>query len=236
VVTRLALVGDQNPSYPSHRELDAARGLLGTDVTSEWVATDGAQVRDLSGFDGIWLVPGSPYADDEAAYAAVRFARENDVPFLGTCGGLQYAVVELFRDLLGEADASHAEVDGVSGTNVVVPLACSLQGLERDVRPVPGTRFDALVGGQTRPGMHYCSYGPDPAQLSRLVEAGVVIEAWADDDVAEVLELAGSTFFMLSLFQPQVGAMAGRPLHPLLVEFVRSARARAAGRRVTIDG
>jgi CTP synthase (UTP-ammonia lyase) len=124
VTVRIALVGDENDAYPSHRELNAVRSMLGDDVVAEWVATDGAQVMDLSGFDGIWLVPGSPYADDAAAYEAVRWAREHDVPFLGTCGGLQYAVIEYLRNVLGLPKASHAESDGVDDSNVVAALAC----------------------------------------------------------------------------------------------------------------
>jgi len=104
------------------------------------MATDSAQVRDLGSFDAIWLVPGSPYRDDRSAYAAVTWARVNNVPFLGTCGGMQYAVIEFVRNVLAEPDASHAESDGVDETNVVTALACTLQGEEREVRPVRGTR------------------------------------------------------------------------------------------------
>ena len=220
----IALVGDENPSYPSHLELNAVRGLLGDDVRTEWLPTDGSRVRDLAGFDGIWLVPGSPYADDDAAYAAVTWARERDVPFLGTCGGLQYAVVEFFRNVLGVADASHAEVDGVGENNVIRPLACSLYGEERLVAPIPGTRFGDLMGGRPLVGMHYCGYAPGPAQIEQLVAGGMVLEATADDAAAEVLDLVANRFFLLSLFQPQIGALAGKPLHPLLKEFVRCAR------------
>jgi CTP synthase (UTP-ammonia lyase) len=53
----------------------------------------------------------------------------------------------------------------------------------------------------------------------------MLIEATADDADAEVLELPANRFFMLTLFQPQIGAQPGRPLHPLLQEFVRCARA-----------
>jgi CTP synthase (UTP-ammonia lyase) len=63
----------------------------GEDVDAEWLRTDGERVGDLSGFDAVWLMPGSPYADDRAAYAAITYARTHRVPFLGTCGGLQYA-------------------------------------------------------------------------------------------------------------------------------------------------
>jgi CTP synthase (UTP-ammonia lyase) len=75
--------------------------------------------------------------------------------------------------------------------------------------------------------MHYCSYGPGPDQLARLVAGGFQIEATADDAEAEVLELPANGFFALTLFQPQIGAQPGRPLHPLLQEFVRCARAHA---------
>jgi CTP synthase (UTP-ammonia lyase) len=224
----IAIVGDENGAYPSHREINAVRSMLGEGVDAQWVSTDGARVRDLDGFDGIWLTPGSPYADDAAAYDTVRWARERDVPFLGTCGGLQYAVIEYFRNVLGLASASHAESDGVDDTNVVRALACSLDGEERLVRPLAGTRFARLVDGEPFVGMHYCSYGPGTEALQRLVEGGMVIEATADDAEAEVIELPTNRFFMLSLFQPQIGAVAGKPLHPLLREFVRCAREQAA--------
>jgi CTP synthase (UTP-ammonia lyase) len=227
VVVRIALVGDENDSYPSHRALNVARRLLGEGVQADWVPTDGPAIGDLSCFHGIWLVPGSPYADDGAAVAAVTWAREHDVPFLGTCGGLQYAVVEYFRNVLGVPEATHAESDGVSDSNVIGALACNLQGQERVVRPVPGTRFDRLMRGESRTGMHYCSYGPGPAQLARLVADGFQVQATADDAEAEVLELQGNGFFVLTLFQPQIGALPGRPLHPLLQEFVRCAGAHA---------
>ncbi len=226
----IALVGDRQPAHPSHRELDAVRDRLGEDVTAEWVATDSDRVRDLGEFDGIWLVPGSPYADDTAAYEAVRWARDHDVPFLGTCGGLQYAVVEYFRNVIGVSGASHAESDGSDASNVVHALACRLQGEERVVRPVPRTRFSELVEGEPFVGMHHCSYGPGPDEVERLVESGMVVEATADDAGAEVLELPTNRFFMLTLFQPHIGALAGGPLHPLLREFVRCAGDRRAAR------
>jgi CTP synthase (UTP-ammonia lyase) len=101
-------------------------------------------------------------------------------------------------------------------------------GEERVVRPIPGTRFLKLVGDEPFVGMHYCGYGPALGVVERLAGAGMVIEAIADDADAEVLELAGNGFFMLTLFQPQIGALAGEPVHPLLGEFVRCAREYAA--------
>lgn len=225
---KIALVGDENDTYPSHREINAVVGQLGDDVEARWCATDGDRARNLDGFNGIWLTPGSPYADDSVAYAAVRWARERDVPFLGTCGGLQYAVVEFFRNVLDVSSASHEESDGVDESNVIRALACSLHGQERVVRPITGTRFSRLVNGEPFIGMHYCNYGPGSQALGRLVEGGMLIEATADDVDAEVIELPMNRFFMLSLFQPQIGALEGKSLNPLLREFVRSARQNAS--------
>ena len=225
---RIALVGDENDAYPSHREINAVRSRLGDDVDAQWLPTDGDRVGALGRFNGIWLTPGSPYADDGVAYGAVRWARERDVPFLGTCGGLQYAVIEYFRNVLEVPGASHAESDGVDGSNVVRALACSLHGGERIVRPIAGTRFSRLLNGEPFVGMHYCNYGPGQEALERLVDGGMLIEATAEDADAEVIELPTNRFFMLSLFQPQIGALAGKPVHPLLREFVRCARENAA--------
>lgn len=231
VPVKIALVGDENDAYPSHRELNAVRKMLGDDVESDWLATDGDRIGDLDQFDGIWLTPGSPYANDPAAYAAVRCAREQDIPFLGTCGGLQYAVIEYFRNVLGFPSASHAESDGIDTTNVVRELACSLHGHQRLVHSIPGTRFSSLVEDRAVVGMHYCNYGPGPEELRRLVEGGMAVQATAEDADAEVIELPANRFFMLTLFQPQIGALAGKPLHPLLREFIRCARHRTAAGR-----
>jgi CTP synthase (UTP-ammonia lyase) len=139
-------------------------------------------------------------------------------------------VVEYFRDVLGVSDASHAESNGADVSNVIHPLACSLQGEERLVRPVAGTRFSRLVDHEPFVGMHYCNYGPGPVEVERLVGAGMVVGATAEDAGAEVLELPANRFFVLTLFQPQVGALAGKPLHPLLQEFVRCAADRRRAR------
>jgi CTP synthase (UTP-ammonia lyase) len=180
-------------------------------------------VSELAAFDGLWLVPGSPYRDEQAVYAAVVAAREGGRPFLATCAGMQHAVVEMTRQLLGQRDASHEESFGESPTNVVAALACSLQGEEREIRPVPGTWLADLTGGRPFPGMHYCSYAPTAAAVADLACAGVTVEATADDAGAEVLKLQGHPFFVLTLFQPQVGASRRAPVHPIVGSFLRAA-------------
>ena len=178
----------------------------------------------MTAYDAVWLVPGSPYADDQAVLGSLTAVRTSGTPFLGTCGGLQYAVVEFTSQVLGRR-ATHAEIDGLDDDNVVAPLACSLQGEARLVTPVPGTRFAGWVD-EPFVGLHYCSYGPTEAAVRELQQAGVVVGATAPDAGAEVLEFPGHPFYVASLFQPHIGASTRAPIHALVRAFVATVTSR----------
>ena len=97
-------------------------------------------------------------------------------------------------------------------------MACSLYGEERLVTPVPGTRFASWVA-EPFVGMHFCNFAPTAAVVQRLEAAGVVVGATAPDAGAEVLEFPDHPFYVTSMFQPHVGALAGAPVHPLVTAF-----------------
>ena len=128
---KLALVGDRSPSVRAHTRIplliDALRRRDGLVLDPYWIPSTNAE--DLDGFDGIWVVPGSPYEDAERVIATVTTAREQDIPFLGTCGGFQHAILELARNLAHIEHAHHAEY-GLTDTDVIVELECSLVGHE----------------------------------------------------------------------------------------------------------
>jgi CTP synthase (UTP-ammonia lyase) len=226
--TVIAALGDRTVSFLTHREIDAAIAL---EPRIRWVATDGADVRRIDAFDGLWVLPGTPYRDDDAVMEAIRFAREQGMPVLGTCGGCQYMAVEFARNAAGIAGAAHAETDPDGETLVAAPLACSLVGQERQVVPVPGTRLSALCGDEPFTGFHYCSYGLAPGIEERLEAAGLVIGAHAEDAGVEAFELPGHPFYMATLFQPQVGSSRATAVHPLLAALVEAASAAAAAPR-----
>jgi CTP synthase (UTP-ammonia lyase) len=228
--TRIALLGDKDLEYVTHRALEAAVAQLPAGVAAEWVGTDTPQARALDAFDGIWMLPGTPYRDDDAALAAIDWALDSGTPLLGTCGGFQYAVLALARRLAGIEDAAHAEVEPDAAEAVVAPLACSLIGEEREVTCVPGTRLAAICGTAPFTGFHYCSYGLADAFTERLEAAGVVVSAHAPDAGVEGIELPEHPFFVATLFQPQIGALSGAPQHPLIAAFVAEAG------RVRVDG
>jgi len=221
----ITALGDRDPGYLTHREIDAALALFPADAGAGWVATDSVGARDLIGVSGVWLLPGTPYRDAGAAFAAIRHCLDTGTPFLGTCGGFQHALVELARSRAGIAHAAHEESDPDAVEPVVSRLACSLYGEVRTVTPRPGTRFARICGTDPFDGFHYCGYGLDPAYVEPLVRAGVVIGATAPDAGVEAIELPDHPFFLATAFQPQVGASDADHLDPLLTAFVAAALA-----------
>ena len=150
-MTRIVALGDRDPQYLTHREIDAALALMPADVDAGWVATDAPEARSLDGAAAVWLLPGTPYRDEDAAFAAIEHCLETGTPFLGTCGGFQYACVHLARRF--GADARHAETEPDADDPAIVPLACSLYGETREVTPVAGTRLAAICRGRAVRGL-----------------------------------------------------------------------------------
>lgn len=223
---KIAALGDRDPAHLTHREIDATLALLGDDVECGWVPTDSAQARELDALDGVWLLPGTPYRDDDAARAAIHHCLETGTPFLGTCGGFQYACVELARARAGVSGATSAELDPDGDALVVAPLTCALYGERRTVTPVPGTRLAAICGAEPFEGHHQCGYGLAAAYEPVLADAGVIISAHAPDAGVEGIELPGHPFFMATAFQPQVGSSETGVVHPLIAALLDAAAAR----------
>jgi CTP synthase (UTP-ammonia lyase) len=231
----IAVLGDRNPEYLTHRELDATLALMPADVDARWVPTpDAGSAADA---DALWVVPGTPYRDGDAVLEAIRLARTEGMPILGTCGGFQYMLVEFARNVAGLDDAAHAESDPEASDPIVARLSCSLLGEERPVTAVAGTRLAALCGSAPFTGFHWCNYGLVPDREAALAETGLVVAARAPDAGVEAVELPGHPFYLATLFQPQVGSSASGRLHPVIGALVSAARgADALPRLAKADG
>jgi CTP synthase (UTP-ammonia lyase) len=221
VTTTIAALGDRDTGYLTHREIDAAMTLAPAGVEVRWVPTPDARI---DAFDGVWVLPGTPYRDDDAVLAAIRFAREEGMPILGTCGGFQYMAVEFARNVAGITGAGHAEVEPDAASLVIDRLACSLVGEERTVTAVAGTRLASVCGVEPFTGFHWCNYGLVEGQIERLASAGLTMGAFADDAGVEAFELPGHPFYLATLFQPQVGSSRRRELHPVLAALVAASQ------------
>jgi len=212
---RIGLVGDHDAAIVAHRAIPRALELAaaerGTGVQAVWIATPQLTGEfDCSGYDGLWCVPGSPYRSMEGALRAIRFAREGLVPFLGTCGGFQHAILEYARNVVGWQDAEHAETAPAAARAVIAPLACSLVEASGAVRLLPGSRIAHAYGAESTVETYHCRYGLNPAFRELLITGP--LRATAHDDAGEVraVELDAHPFFVATLFQPERAALAGR--------------------------
>jgi CTP synthase (UTP-ammonia lyase) len=235
VPARVALVGDRSPNVRAHARIpviiEALRQRDGLVLDAYWIPTEDVTEDDLSGFDAIWLTPGSPYRNPEGAIAAARTARERAIPFLGTCGGFQHALVEFARDVCG-LDVGHPEYlpeDQRSDPRdfLIIPLACSLVGHEGAVRFTPGTLAEGILGTERTIERYHCSFGLNPDYLDTLSEHGLRFTGHDDDGQVRVAELPGHPFFLATLFQPELAGAGTRP-HPIVRALAAAAVARAA--------
>jgi CTP synthase (UTP-ammonia lyase) len=208
--------------------LDALGADGASAIDAYWVETIDVNECDLRGFDGVWLLPGSPYASTDGALSAVRFARESAVPFLGTCGGFQHMVLEFAWNVCS-LSADHAENVPDAEAPLIRALSCSLVGEERVVHVVPGTRAADILGTVPRTERYFCSYGVDQRYVHDLTAAGLVIAGRDDEGEIRLAELSDHPFFIGSLFQPELSSTRAW-VHPLIRAFVGAARARSAQR------
>ncbi len=225
---RVALVGDRSANIRAHTcipaILDALLHREGLALDPYWIATSDVGECDLSGFDAIWLAPGSPYASAEGAFAAVRTAREQGIPFLGTCGGFQHALIEYARDVCGLAGVENAEVTPDAAEQLIVPLECSLKGHEEAVMVVPGTLAAKVSGAGRRVERYHCSYGLNPDYLERLNSGGLRFSGFDDTGQVRIAELPDHPFFLCTLFQPELSGDGTQP-HPVIRAFATAAAA-----------
>jgi CTP synthase (UTP-ammonia lyase) len=224
-------LGDRDPSSLTHREIDATLELLGPAVVNSWTPTGSHEARNFENVDGVWLLPGTPYQDAETALNAIDFCVKTGTPFLGTCGGFQYAALALLRSRAGVASAAHAESEPDAEDAVIVPLQCSLYGQVRTVHPVAGTLLSSICGDDDFEGFHWCGYGIAERFVPALVRSGVVVSAVADDAGAAAIELDDHPFFLGTSFQPQVGTSESGTLQPIVDAFIRAARFRSDATR-----
>ncbi len=230
---RIGLIGDPDPSVTAHRAiplaLELARQATGAPVDWQWIDTPrltGEMRATLAGFDGLWCVPASPYRNTAGAIAAIRHARESGVPYLGTCGGFQHALLEYAESVWGLEHPAHAELEPEAADPLIAPLTCSLVERRGSIRPAPGTRLARMYGCEQADEGYHCSYGLSPTHAHRLERGPLHVAARDDAGDVRAVELDGHPFFFATLYQPERAALESRS-HPLIEAFVRAVAAAA---------
>lgn len=229
---RLALVGDRSDSVQAHPRIPAILGALSgpgvEPVEPYWVASTAIESpADVAGFDGIWVVPGSPYESMDGVLAAIQAARLEQIPLLGTCGGFQHILLEFARHVCGLSRVAHAEIDPGAEELLLVPLSCKLFGEESEVIIVPGTRAARAMGAGPSTERYFCRFGLERSYEDVLTAAGLVVSGRDTDGEARVVELPDHPFFIGTLFQPELSSDATW-VHPLIGAFCQAVRERSA--------
>ena len=237
---KIAVVGkyvDLPDAYISIVEsLNAAGFNHGVKVEVMWVASD--TLRDekscekLKDLHGVLVPGGFGVRGIEGKIMATRYARENGIPFLGLCLGLQCAVIEFARDVAGMENANSSEFD----PNTPYPII-DLMAHQREVEDlggtmrlglypckiVPGTQAAAAYGEEVIYERHRHRYEVNNSLRQKLEEAGMVFSGLSPDDrLVEMVEVPDHPWFIASQFHPEFKSRPLRP-HPLFREFVGAA-------------
>lgn len=236
---RIAILGDFDPKSSTLPAIDQslrhAAAKLNLPVESQWLPTPSLLEDDagkvLESFDGIWAAPGSPYKSFEGMLKGIEFARCRDWPFLGTCGGFQYALIECARNVLGIKDADSAENNSGSKNIIIYPVACAvpsrsanapkLSGAMPEIRLRPGSYLHSFYAQDTVTEEFFCNFEVNPDYEWAAIEAGFPVVARGLRGEIRAIESPTHRFYIATLFQPQLSSKPDKP-HPLIIAFVQA--------------
>ena len=211
-------------------------------VDSETLTEENAADR-LSGADGILIPGGFGSRGIEGMIAACRYAREQGVPYLGICLGMQVAVIEFCRNVCAIKDANsgefapqgrHKVIDYMPGQNQDRDKGGTLRLGSFPCRVKPGTKLRECYGQDLIHERHRHRFEFNNDYRETVEAAGMVLSGLSPDGrIVETVELAEHPFFVAGQFHPEFKSRPNRP-HPLFAGFVKAAleRRRERGERL----
>jgi CTP synthase len=251
----IAMVGKYVQNRDSYLSLNEALTHAGvqnrTRVNIHFIESTDLEERGtavLEGMDAILVPGGFGERGIEGKIAAVRHAREHRIPYLGICLGMQLAVIEFGRHVLGLAGATSTEFNRATPHPVIALItewqdaargrqardeSSSLGGTMRlggqDVMLAEGSRARELYGKPVIRERHRHRFEFNNNYLERYRAAGLSFSGMSRDDLVEIVELAGHPWFVATQFHPEFTSNP-RDGHPLFTGFIAAARRQRAGR------
>jgi CTP synthase len=252
---RIAVVGKYTGLRDAYKSVEEALNHAGIPndarVQIEWIASDeftdqSAAARLLGGYDGLLIPGGFGERGIGGMVEAIRWARENDLPFFGICLGLQVAIIEFARNVCRLPDTNSTEFEPNCQTPVI-----SLMHSQRDIADLGGTMRLGAYTARLRPGSRAAqAYGTSEiserhrhrwevsnAYRDVLAEFGLRLSGQSPDGgLVEVIELPDHAWFIGCQFHPELKSRPTRP-HPLFAGFVAAAlrRREAAPTRAAVE-
>lgn len=236
---KIGLVGkyiELKDSYISIAESFAHAGAANeVQVELEWIHSENITPENvgeyMDGIKGLLVAPGFGERGIEGKIEAIRYVRENNIPFLGVCLGMQCAVIEFARNVLGFPDANSTEIDEDTSHPVI-----DIMEAQKAIK---------TKGGTMRLGAYNCELQPESkaaeiygethiterhrhrfefnnAFKAQFEEAGMVMSGMnPDTNLVEIIELPKHPWFVGVQFHPEYKSTVAAP-HPLFIEFVRA--------------
>ena len=227
MISKIAILGDFNPAYPTLHALNDSTRLvqkqLGREIQFDWIPTDifnNKTVFENQKYCGLWIAPGSPYKDMENVLTAIKYARENKVPTLGNCGGFQHMIIEFARNVCQIQDANSEEINPEGKDLLISKLNCSLLGEQEELEIITTeSKLHGIVKQTTLLGKYFCGYGLSNSYLSILQEKGFLFTS-KSNDLYRSFELKDHPFYIGTLFQPALTS-TDHNVSAIIVEFVK---------------
>jgi len=251
--TRIAIVGKYTEMKDAYKSLIEAisHGGIANNVRVEikWIDSaifeqEAAALSELEDVHGILVPGGFGTRGAEGKIRAATFAREKLVPYFGICFGMQMAVIEAARSLLGEKDATSSEF-GPGGKPIVGLMTEWLKGNELERRSAAGdlggtmrlgaytaalkagSRVAEIYGAREISERHRHRFEVDMAWADRLAKAGVVFSGTSPDGaLPEIMEIPDHPWFIGVQYHPELKSRPFDP-HPLFASFIKAAVARS---------
>ena len=208
----------------------------GANVNIEWVDSETLTpdtVEDILGkCDGILVPGGFGNRGIEGKITAIKFARENDIPFLGICLGMQMAVVEFARNVIGLKNANSSEFVPEGDCSVIhwmpdqrgdIPLGGTMRLGAYPCSIKPGTELERAYGKSDIAERHRHRYEFNNLYRDQFKEAGMVFSGLSPDErLVEAVELPEKTFFVGVQYHPEFKSRPNHA-HPLFRELIKAA-------------
>jgi len=182
--------------------------------------------------DAMVVLPGFGKRGTEGMIECVRYARVEKIPFLGICFGMQLAVVEYARNVVGLKEANSTELDPET-PHPVVHLAPEQKEVDvlggsmilgnKEVEIVPNTLAASLYGTSTTVERHRHRYEVNLSYLPKFTEAGLVVSGWRRDvRRVEIIELPNHPYFIATQFHPEFRSRPTKP-RPVFTGLLKAA-------------